>query len=450
MKITADNMKNKKITILGAGLSGIAAAKLASHFKAEIFISDKKIKPTIKQNNITYEVGQHTKKCLECDFAIVSPGISKSTSILNKLIINDIPILGEIEFASRFTNSPIIGVTGSNGKSTTVTILKEIFIKKFKKTYLGGNIGIPFSFNVLDEIKNKSENPIHILELSSFQLENISSFKPNVACILNLSEDHLDRYNSINDYYLAKINILKNLTKKSFFVTNASNKQFFKKFQNKIQFYEFGIDSISGKYILNNDNFIIERKTKKILLDSNKIQLQGKHNIENILAAINIAKIFNINNKMIINSILDFKPLKHRMEKIKSKRKISFVNDSKGTNTESTIKALKSSNKSTILILGGYAKGKINYKNKFTSSLKNIKKIICYGEEGKKIYNQLKNIFNSIYIMNFEKAVLYAIYIAKDGYRVLLSPACSSFDQFENFEERGNKFKEIIENYNSA
>jgi len=445
MKITANNMKNKKITILGAGLSGIAAAKLATYFEAQVFISDIKRKPNLKNDYITFELGEHTKRCLECDLVIVSPGISKNIKIIKEIESRDIPIISEIEFASWFTTSPIIGVTGSNGKSTTVSILKNIFSKKYNKAYLGGNIGVPFSSNVLNEIRIKNKKPIHILELSSFQLENVSTFKPNLACILNLSEDHLDRYNSVNDYYLAKINILKNLNKNSFFVFNTKDEKLYKRFKDKTQFYGFNLNEKHGNFILNNKNHIIEKNTKKIILDTKKMHLKGTHNIENILASINIAKLFNIETNIICSSILSFKPLRHRMESIQSNKKILFINDSKGTNPRSTIKAIKSSNKKTILILGGYSKGKIDYKKIFDISLNNIKKIICYGEEGKNIYKQLKNIFKSIYIMDFEKAVVHAIKTAKDGYRVLLSPACSSFDQFNNFEERGNKFRDIIQ-----
>ena len=439
-------MKNKKITILGAGLSGVAAANLAVNFNAKVFISDLKINSKLKDDNITSEFGEHTNKCLKCDFAIISPGIPKNSFIINKIKKSNIPLISEIEFASWFTNSPIIGITGSNGKSTTVSILKNVFTKKYKNTYLGGNIGIPFSSNVLKEIKEKKKNAIHILELSSFQLEDILTFKPKIACILNLSEDHLDRYKSIDEYYSAKINILKNLNKKSFFVYNTKDEKLYKNFKNKIQFVSFNKEGTHGNFILNKSN-IIEKNTKKIILDTQKISLKGKHNIENIIAAINIANIFNIETKIICDSILSFKPLKHRMELIKSSNKITFINDSKGTNPQSTIEAIKSSNKKTILILGGYSKGKVNYKKIFNLSSHNIKKIICYGKEGEIIYNQLKNMFHSIYIMNFEKAVTYAVKIAKEENRVLLSPACSSFDQFNSFEERGNKFKEIVRNY---
>lgn len=451
MKFTANNMKNKKVTILGAGLSGNAASELASFLGAKIFLSDNTKRAGSISSNISSEIGLHSEKCLDCDFVIISPGIPKTIPILTEIKNSDIPIIGEIEFASWFTNSPIIGITGSNGKSTTVSILKKIFDKKYKNTYLGGNIGIPFSSNVLDEIKNKNKDSIHILELSSFQLENISTFSPNVACILNLSEDHLDRYNSNEEYYAAKLNILKNLTTKSLFIYNIKNENIYRKHLDKIKFIKFGLSNNNGKYVYNKkNNTINERATQKVVLDISAIYLQGGHNIENILAAINISDLFNIDVSIINDVIKRFEPLNHRMEKIECDKNRIFINDSKATNTNSTKKALESSDDATILILGGYSKGKTNYVKTFNNSFKNIKNIVCYGHEGKEIYAQLKKKFKIKYIEEFEEAVNYAISIAKDGYRVLLSPACSSFDQFNNFEERGDKFKKIVQKWNVA
>lgn len=449
MKITVNNIKNKKITILGAGLSGTGASELAIFLGAEVFISDKTKKQYSSIPTIPSECGIHSIKCLDCDFAIISPGIPKTLPILAKMKEQNIPIISEIEFASWFTKSKIIGITGSNGKSTTVSILKNIFSKKFRNTYLGGNIGVAFSSNVLKEIKNKSKGSIHILELSSFQLENISTFTPNVACILNLSEDHLDRYKSIDEYYSAKLNIIRNLTTRSLFVYNEVDEQRFTKYLDKTKNIKFGINSKISKYLYNRKNHsIVDSITKKIVVNINEINLQGNHNIENILAAINIADHFKIDINTIKLVIKNFKPLKHRMERINSDKNIDFINDSKATNTQSTNKAIYSSNKSTILILGGYSKGKTNYLELFNTSCENIKGIVCYGKEGRNIYSQLKKIFKAQYIEEFEKAVLYAISLAKNGYRVLLSPACASFDQFRDFEQRGNKFKEIINEYN--
>ena len=214
------DIKNKNITIIGAGISGIGAAQLAFYFGANVFLSDKKnIHHNFKQY-ISYEEGGHTEKCYECDFAIVSPGIATNNSFFNQFNKRNIQIISEIEFASWYTDSPNIGITGSNGKSTTVSIVRDIFSLEYDTTYMGGKIGTSFSLNVLDENKSNNKSTVHILELSSFQLERINTFKPYIACILNLSEDHLDRYSSATDYYNAKLNITKNLNKKSHLIYN--------------------------------------------------------------------------------------------------------------------------------------------------------------------------------------------------------------------------------------
>ena len=444
----ANDIANKKISIIGYGISGIGAAHLALYLGAKVFISEKS---TINKSDdlikkVSFEEGNHTSKCYDCDFAIVSPGIDTNNSFFENFKKKDIPVISEIEFASWFSKSTIIGITGSNGKSTTVSLLYKI-LKKNKKAYLGGNIGTPFSENVLKEITNNIKNPIHILELSSFQLENICHFKPDIASILNLSNDHLDRYPSIEDYYNAKKNILKNMNKKCYFIYNLNNKNLYKKnILSKTNPIGFSINDEKTNYHLKK-NFIIDKKTKQQILDCTKIQLIGTHNIENILVAIEISKILGINNVDIEKSIYDFHPLKHRMEKILIKNNITFINDSKSTNPDSTIRAILCSKKNTILILGGYSKGKINYKKIFDIQFKNIKTIVCYGVEGKVIYKQLKNMFKCLYIENFDKAVIDAIKLAKSNYRVLLSPSCSSFDQFNDFKDRGNKFKKIVKEY---
>jgi len=446
-----ENIKNKKITILGAGISGFAAAKLGSYLGADIFISDKnefntKLLESINPK-INYEVGLHSNKCLECDFMILSPGINPRNKEIFSFIAKGVNIVSEIEFSSWFTKQPIIAITGSNGKSTTVKILEKIISKKFNNVSLGGNIGIPFSQNVLLEIKNNLNQNIHILELSSFQLEYIQNFAPYISCILNLSEDHLDRYENAIEYFKAKMNIYKNLNKKSYFLYNQKNKKNFNLEKINATKICFGINKNKNNYYL--ENQIIKKcSNDNKILNYNKTKIQGLHNAENILAAVEISKLLNIEDEIIKKSIYDFNPLKHRMERIElnNNNERTFINDSKGTNIESTIFAINSSKMKTILILGGYSKGKNNYK-KIHKSCNSIIHIICYGIEGKNIFKQIKNLFNCDYIENFNEAVLFAIKISNKNERILLSPACSSFDQFKNFEERGNKFKEIIKNY---
>ena len=445
----AKNIKNKKITIIGCGISGVGAANLAAHLGAKVFISDiKKIdKKNIIHKNIKFESGKHSEKCFNCDFAIKSPGINNNSEIVKKLLKYKIPIISEIEFAYKFTKGKIIGITGSNGKSTTVSILKNIFDRKYSNTFLGGNIGISFSQNVLYEIKAKLNDVIHILELSSFQLEYIKKFKADTACILNISPNHLNYHLSFNNYLNAKLNITKNLDTPNNFIYNKDDKHLKKSFKNNGFFKTFSM--VDDKEILfNKNNSFYDNINKEVIVNFNDIKLKGIHNYNNILAAIKIAKIYKIENNHIKSAIISFKPLEHRLEKLHFNN-IDYINDSKSTTIESTISALASDSKITILIIGGYSKLKINYAEKLNKFISKVKKIICYGNEGIEMYNMLHKIANCKYIENFSDAIYYGLKIIKKNERLLLSPGCASYDQFENFEKRGEKFKELINNHHS-
>ena len=447
INILKKDIKNKKITILGAGISGQGAALLASSLGCQVFISDirkpKKINENILIDNINFEFGNHTVKCLDADLIIISPGINiKKIKILDDKIINNIPIVSEIEFASWFTKYPIIAITGSNGKSTTVRIIKDIFSNEYENVFLGGNIGKSLSENIFYE---KQKNGIHIVEVSSFQLENIYTFKPYISCILNISEDHMDRYHNINDYFLTKTNITKNHDNGTYIIYNKDDyllNNFYKTYNNK---KTFSLAQNDKKIKFENKKIYFNEYD--LFIDQNEIDLMGDHNIYNLMASIITAKIFNINNDSIIRAINNFKPLSHRLEKLNEYSKIKFINDSKGTNIHSTKSAIGSIQENIILILGG-SKDKID-KKEFINSInkKNILKIICYGDAGPEILDIFKKIKPIEYRHIFKEAVILAIKNAKKNDLVLLSPAFKSYDQFKNFEERGNEFKKIINNY---
>jgi len=443
------NIKNKKITIIGCGISGIGAANLAAHLGAEVFISDiKKISAKdIIHKNIKFESGKHSEECFNCDFAIKSPGIHNDSKIIKQLLNYKIPIISEIEFAYKFTKGKIIGITGSNGKSTTVSILKKIFNRKYPNSFLGGNIGISFSQNVLYEIKSKLNNVIHILELSSFQLEHIKTFKADTACILNVSPNHLNYHLSFNNYLNAKLNITKNLDTPKNFIYNKDDQYLKKYFKDNNSFKTFSM--VDDKEITYNKNSsFYDNINNEVIINFNNIKLKGIHNFNNILAAIKIAKIYKIDNNDIRTSIISFRPLEHRLEKLHFNN-IDYINDSKSTTIESTISALASDSKITILIIGGYSKLKINYTEKLNKFISKVKEIICYGNEGIEMYNMLHKIAKCKYIENFSDAIYYGLTIIKKNERLLLSPGCASYDQFENFEKRGERFKEIIKNHYS-
>ena len=444
MKKIIKSIKNKKITIMGAGLSGIAASKLATHLGAEVILTDsnKNIMKNKISNNIKTYLGEYPEEILESELVIISPGINCSKNkFIKKIESSKIPTISEIEFASWFTKSKIIGVTGSNGKSTVVSLLGEILKTKFPNAIIGGNIGIPFSENVLTELKSKKTNFIHILEISSYQLEKIYFFKPDISCIINISKDHLNRYNSFKDYYETKFKIFNN--NKLFF--NKDDKILNKQFLNK--------KNTTGFSINNDDIFKIEDEklidiTNNQSIKLSKINLIGNHNLENIIATLNISKELKIDINKVKNIICDFNPLKYRMEKINNRPLI--INDSKSTNLNSTKVAVQSFEENIVLILGGFSNEKLD-KNELIKIINNrkINKIICYGQIGPKIYHYIKEYKKCIYINDFKKAIKASISNLNDNQILLFSPGFKSFDQFKNFEDRGIAFtQQITKKYN--
>ena len=427
------NIENKKIGILGAGKSGLAAAELALFLGAKVFISDFKKDKIIKSKYIKYEFGKHSEKILDSDFVIKSPGINNNIKIIASIKKLKIPIYSEVEFASWFTKSFIIGLTGTNGKTTTVELINHILKNNKINVLKGGNIGIPFSKNIIKEIKNKKKEIIHLLELSSFQLEHIKYFKPNISIILNLSPDHLDRYLNYNEYVNSKLNIMMNQDLNCIAIINQDN---IIEQQNKFELIRFKVTD-SNKMLVNN-------KLIKIIYKNNG--LESSHNKENILAAYIVSKKMGINDNDIISSINTFKTLNHRIEKINLKSNINFYNDSKATNLNATTVAIESIKNDIILILGGVDKNKTDFSilKKYSNK---IKIIIIYGESKEYIKKQISNHFKIYQFKKFKDSVIKSIALSSSTLSVLLSPSCSSFDQFDNYIERGNYFKKIILNY---
>ena len=450
--LTNNNQNNiwtkKKISIIGAGVSGMAAAKLGKHIGAEIFISESNSKPSnlneLKKFN--FEIGHHSNKVLDADTVIISPGVSKSIKIISDCRNNNIPIISEIEFASLFTTSPILALTGSNGKTTTVNLLYEMCIADGKNALIGGNVGIPFSENVLLEMTSTINNVIHVLELSSFQLEHIESFCPEIAGLLNISEDHMDRYIDFNDYLNTKINIVKNMTESGKIIYNKEDIHLNKLFINNNLAIPFSMNNEEKTYfsLTSNKKSIKSKEKNNFSLYLNETKLYGNHNIQNILAASTMAHCHGISHNAIKESIINFSPIPHRLEWVGKINNINYFNDSKATNIAAAQAAISSFDEKIILILGGLDKGQTDFSQLDPLLKEHTKFIITYGKDGQAIKEQIQSINNIVYIENFKDAILQASEQSMSGDTILLSPACASFDQFSNYEDRGDYFKKII------
>jgi UDP-N-acetylmuramoylalanine--D-glutamate ligase len=446
------NIDKKNIGILGLGISGYWAAKLAKSMGANVFISDskfdinKKYAKELIDLGIDIELGSHSKKILNSDLVIKSPGISSDIHIIQDLSSSNIEIISEIEFAYRLSNLKIIAVTGTNGKTTTVTCLYEVLKKKFN-VVKSGNIGTPFSEIIYNENRDKNlKTDFCILELSSFQIDDIDTFKPDIAMILNISRDHLDRYKDFLDYCKSKIDLFKNMNDNDLIIYNRDDDILYteiKKIDKKCR--EYSLDNKFSSFYLKNKK--IESSTSNHSLDINDCKLSGIHNISNFIGVATVASQLGLKDREIFETLKIFEGLEHRFEMFKEIENIKFINDSKSTNIASVKVAVESIDKNIILIMGGLPK-----ESDFSAIMdysQSIKSIIAYGEGSNDIYNSLSDSYEVIKINKFEKAISSAIQLAERGDSVLMSPGCASYDQFNNFEERGDCFKDIVERHYS-
>ncbi|AFJ90696.1 UDP-N-acetylmuramoyl-L-alanine--D-glutamate ligase [Blattabacterium sp. (Blaberus giganteus)] len=446
-------MKKKIIVVLGGGESGVGAALLAKKNGLKTFLSDSgiilnKYKKVLIKNQIPFEEKGHTENIIiqNAIKIIKSPGISsKKNPLITKINSLGIPIQSELEFGKSYIeNSYVIGITGSNGKTTTCSMIYEILKKEGMNVGVAGNIGHSFSKEV---IKKKD---IYILEMSSFQLDDCLNFRSNIAVLLNVTRDHLNRYNNIENYIDSKFKIAIFQKKKDIFIYNYDDpiiRKGLKKYPVMSHCIPFSIkeELHTGAYIKNNKIFIRNQKNQEIyFLNVKDIPLIGDHNLYNILASLIIFEILNVKKESIISILLKLKSIEHRMEKIRNINGIQFINDSKATNVNAVFYALKSINAPIIWIAGGEDKGN-NYIELIPLVKKKVKAIICLGKNNKKIINFFKNIIDIILeTKNMKKAVYMAYILSSHGDHVLFSPACSSFDLFKDYKERGNKFKQEV------
>jgi len=445
-------IKSKNITILGSGISGLGSAKLANKLGLNVFVSDnniigEKIKKYLKKNKIGFEENGHDiERLLSADQVIISPGISFVDLKKSYPEINKEKFISEIEFASRFTNAYLIAVTGSNGKTTTASLIYHILKSSGFNVGLAGNIGVSFA----ESVCNFSYD-FYVLEVSSFQLDHISNFRPNISIITNISADHLDRYDyKFENYVKSKYRIVKNQKNEDYFIYNGNcivTKKILKTIKINSKKFSFSLSKSQYKHSQiyldkNHINSLLNKK--KFMLSTNKIPIKGKHNLQNSMAAISVAQILKISNEKIKESFKTFKSIPHRLEHFLTIQKVKYINDSKATNVNSVFYALDSFKEPIIWIAGGVDKG--NQYDDLIPLVKNkVKAIICLGHDN----NKLIDVFSShtdliVSTDNIADVVSSAYKISKPGDVVLLSPACASFDLFKNFEDRGNKFKEEV------
>ncbi len=443
-----------RLVVLGGGESGVGTAILGMKKGYDVFVSDYgKIKENYKEvlinNGIAWEEEKHTEELiLNADVVMKSPGIpEKKSAIVIKLIEKGIPVISEIEFAAPFTKAITIGITGSNGKTTTTMLAYHLLKSAGLNVALGGNIGKSFAWQVADDKYDS-----YVLELSSFQLDGIINYKPHIAIITNISPDHLDRYDYKYENYIAsKFRITMNQTEEDFLIYDADDEAIAAWLENnktKAQLIPFSLlktfelgafikEKTMEVNIINEEEFTMETET---------MALEGKHNMKNAMAATSVAKLMKIRNATIRESLSNFQGVEHRLEKVLKIQNVQYINDSKATNVNATFFALDSMNTPTVWIVGGVDKGN-DYNELMSMVREKVKAIICLGIDNKKIIDVFGNVVDMmIEVNNMEDAVKMAQRLSEKGDTVLLSPACASFDLFENYEDRGNQFKQAVKN----
>ena len=440
-----------RIVIIGGGESGVGAAYLANKKGYEVFLSDykkieEKYRNILLENEIDFEEGGHSlEKFYKANEIIKSPGISEESELISKIKLKNIPIVSEIEFAFRFTSSIIISVTGSNGKTTTSSLIYHILKKSGLNVGLAGNIGNSFSFLIAE-----NEFDYVVLELSSFQLDNINHFNSFISVLTNISPDHLERYDyNFENYVNSKFKIVSNHTKENYFVFNSDDKKINSELKTrkinstKISFSTTDNES-SNKGCIKNQTININVNNNNLMIPIENLSLQGNHNIQNSMAAATVAKILNISDNNIRESLGNFKSIEHRLEHVLTIQKVKYVNDSKATNVNAVYYALDSMKSSTVWIVGGVDKGN-NYEELLPLVREKVKAIICIGIDNSKIIQSFSPFVEKIIeCSKMSDAVKNAYRMADPKDTVLLSPACSSFDLYKNFEDRGTQFKNAV------
>ena len=446
-------LQGKRVFVFGAGKSGIAATRLLQKQEAFVILYDSNIDLTVKEfagqidteKNFLLVAGEFSEEIIDdLTLMVISPGVAVDHPIVEKIRNRNIPIWGEIELAYRIAKGKIIGITGTNGKTTTTTLVGEIMNSYFNEVFVVGNIGKPYT----DVAMETTEQSVSVIELSSFQLETIQEFKPDVSAILNITPDHLNRHHTMENYIAMKENIARNQTITEVFVLNYEDlilREMAKRLKTKVVFYSSARELEEGLFQEGDDIYYATPDRKEFVVNINDLKVLGKHNYENIMAATAMAVAVGVPMKYIHNALINFRAVEHRIEYVDHIKGVNYYNDSKGTNPDASIKAIQAMRTPTILIGGGYDK-----QSTFDEWIKafdsKVKLLILLGQTREQIAETAKRhgFYDIIMVSDLREAVRISAEKAEPGDSVLLSPACASWGMFENYEQRGRMFKEYV------
>lgn len=444
-----EKIRGRRVGILGMARSGVASAILAKRKGGKPFVSDNARAELLSEPiarlqkaGIEFEVGGHTDRLLGCDYIVVSPGVPLTMEMLKRARAANIPIFSELEFAAWFCAGQIVAITGTNGKTTTTSLTGEIFKAAGVPTYVCGNIGVAFT-DIADQVPS---NGVAVVEVSSFQLETVADFRPKACVILNITPDHLDRHGSMDGYKRVKYRITENQGPEDYFIVNRDDEILMTDpAQTQATRLQFSIkDDIAANTFVRDGALWIRFKGKETrVIATDEITIQGPHNLQNAAAAVSLAMTLDIPVSAMAQALKSFPGVEHRLEKAGVVAGITFINDSKATNVDSVVVAIRSMRTPTYLIMGGRHKG-APYTPIIEVGKPMIQGVIAIGESREKIFNDLGKAFPVSFAATLEEAVHKGFEMAHPGETVLLSPGCSSFDMFENFEHRGRVFKETV------
>ena len=442
----------KRLVILGGGESGVGTAILGKKQGFEVFVSDfgiisEKYKNALHENKIAFEDQQHTEDLiLNADLVMKSPGIPDQVAIVQQLLQKQIPIVSELEFAAAYTDAKIIAITGSNGKTTTTMLCYHVLKNAGFNVGIGGNIGQSFAWQVATE-----NFDIYVLEISSFQLDGCYKFRPDIAILLNISPDHLDRYQYDYDLYIdAKFRITQSQTENDFLLIDdddQATQNWLAKNKTKATIIPFSVSKkLTYGISINTETMTFNTETENFTIDTTHFSLEGKHNLKNAAAVAGVANLLKIRKQTIRQSMESFDAVPHRLEKVAKVGGVQYINDSKATNVNSTFYALQSQNAPTVWIVGGVDKGN-NYMELMAFVREKVKAIVCLGKDNQKIIEAFGNVVDiMVETESMIDAVRTANRLAEKGDVVLLSPCCASFDLFKNYADRGDQFKDAVRN----